>query len=159
MRVHDVPTTSVAGKAGKFSLLMTWTEEVVAELTRLYVPTTPSILFTDGNNMLKVIRTSWPIRTLKHDDLAQAFLNRQSRDLCRPSLTWTTSANGNNIESINIYTSGGNKCSTTIPITVPSPVAATNGATKEQVGSDPLTLWVTMAGASRQYAFSKGVVL
>lgn len=109
--------------------------------------------------MLTTLRTSWPIKTLKHDDLAQAFLNRQSRDLCRPSMTWTTSANGNEIESINVYTAGGNKCATTIPVTLSSPVSATNGATKEQLGSDPLTLWVTMAGASRQYVFSKGIAL
>lgn len=99
------------------------------------------------------------MKTLKHDDLMQAFLNRQTRDQCRPSLTWQTSADGKSIESINVYTAGGNKCGTTIPITVPAAVASNTGATKEQVGSDPLTLWVTMSGASRSYKFSKAVPL
>jgi hypothetical protein len=35
MRVADVPTTTVNGQAGQFSLLMTWVEVIVAELTRL----------------------------------------------------------------------------------------------------------------------------
>jgi hypothetical protein len=98
--------------------------------------------------------TTWPMRTLKHDDLAQAFLNRQTRDLCRPSMTYTTSADGANIESINVYTAGGNNCKTPIPITVPVATSTTTGATKEQLGSDPLTLWVTMSGASRNYKFT-----
>jgi hypothetical protein len=74
-------------------------------------------------------------------------------------MTWTTSANGANIESVTVYTAGGNKCGTTIPITVPAAVTSTTGATKEQLGNDPLTLWVTMSGASRQYKFSKAVQL
>ncbi|KAF1851495.1 uncharacterized protein K460DRAFT_391756 [Cucurbitaria berberidis CBS 394.84] len=138
MRVNDVPTTSVNGKRGQYSLLMTWTEVITAEIMRL---------------------TTWPLKTLKHDDLAQAFLNRQTRDLCRPSMTWTTSANGDSIESVNVYTAGGNNCKTTIPITVPAAVSSTTGATKEQLGSDPLTLWVTMSGASRNYKFTTAVKL
>lgn len=35
MRVNDVPTTTVNGKRGQFSLLMTWVEVVVGELMRL----------------------------------------------------------------------------------------------------------------------------
>lgn len=99
------------------------------------------------------------MKTLKHDDLMQQFLNRQTRDKCRPSMTWQTSADGNSIESISVYTAGGNKCDTTIPITVPSAVASNTGATSEQLGTDPLTLWVTMNGASRTYKFSKPVPL
>lgn len=99
------------------------------------------------------------MKTLKHDDLAQAFLNRQTRDLCRPSLTYTTTADGKSIDSISVYTAGGNKCGTTIPITLPAAVSSTTGATKEQLGTDPLTLWVTMSGASRTYKFSKAIPL
>ncbi|KAF2853422.1 hypothetical protein T440DRAFT_305819 [Plenodomus tracheiphilus IPT5] len=138
MRVNDVPTTTVNGKRGQYSLLMTWLEVVTTEMMRY---------------------TTWPFKTLKHDDIAQQFINRQVRDLCRPSMTWTSSANGANIESVNVYTAGGNNCKTTIPITVPGTVASTTGATKEQLGSDPLTLWVTMSGASRSYMFSKAIPL
>jgi hypothetical protein len=138
MRVNDVPTTTVAGKKGQYSLLMTWVETVATELVRL---------------------TTWPVKTLKHDDIAQAFLNRQTRDQCRPSLTWTTTADGKGIDTINVYTAGGNKCGTTIPITVPTTPSTTTGATKEQLGADPLTLWITMSGASRSYKFSKAIPL
>jgi hypothetical protein len=138
MRVHDVSSTTRGNKQGQFSLLMSWIEVVTAELIRV---------------------TTWPIRSLKHDDLAVVFLNRQTRDLCRPSMTWTTSTTGNEIEAVNIYTAGGNKCGTPIPITVPSAVSSNTGATNEQLGNDPLTLWVTMSGASRQYKFSKSIPL
>lgn len=74
-------------------------------------------------------------------------------------MTWTTSANGANIESVQVYTAGGNSCKTTIPITVPTTVSSTTGATKEQIGTDPLTLWVTMSGASRSYKFSSAIKL
>jgi len=74
-------------------------------------------------------------------------------------MTWTTSVDGASIESINVYTAGGNICETTIPITVPVAVSNTAGATQEQVGSDPLTLWVTMTGASRAYQFSTAMKL
>jgi hypothetical protein len=94
------------------------------------------------------------MKTLKHDDLAQTFLNRQARDLCRPSLTYTTSDSGASIESFNVYTANGNNCKTPIPVTVPVATSSTTGATKEQLGSDPLTLWVTMSGAGRNYKFT-----
>jgi hypothetical protein len=35
MRVNDVPTTSVNGVRGQYSLLMTWIEAVSAEMMRL----------------------------------------------------------------------------------------------------------------------------
>ncbi|KAL5381573.1 hypothetical protein DPSP01_007025 [Paraphaeosphaeria sporulosa] len=138
LRVNDVPQTTVNGKKGQFSLLMTWVETVSAEIMRL---------------------TTWPFKTLKHDDLAATFLARQARDQCRPSLTWQTSADGKGIESVTVYTAGGNKCGTTIPVTFPITPAQSTGATKEQIGTDPLTYWVTMSGASRTYTFSRALPL
>jgi hypothetical protein len=35
LRVNDVPQTTVVGKQGKYSLLMTWVETVAAEMMRL----------------------------------------------------------------------------------------------------------------------------
>lgn len=99
------------------------------------------------------------MKTLKHDDIAQQFLNRQTRDLCRPSMTWKTSTNGASIESVSVFTAGGNSCGATIPVTVPGSVADSTGATREQLGSDPLTLWVSMSGASRTYRLSSALPL
>ncbi|KAH9880683.1 hypothetical protein IAQ61_000977 [Plenodomus lingam] len=138
MRVNDVPATTINGVRGQYSLLMSWVEVITAEMMKY---------------------TTWPFKTLKHDDIAQQFVNRQVRDLCRPSMTWTTSADGARIESVNVYTAGGNQCATPIPITIPCNVDSTTGATMEQLGSDPLTLWVTMSGASRLYKLSKAITL
>jgi hypothetical protein len=74
-------------------------------------------------------------------------------------MTWKTSAKGDEIEAVNIYTAGGNRCGTPIPITVPGGVTSNTGATSEQLGNDPLTLWVSMSGASRQYKFTKAIAL
>jgi hypothetical protein len=74
-------------------------------------------------------------------------------------MTWKTTTDGKSIESITVYTAGGNKCGTTIPITLPVDVSSSTGATKEQIGTDPLTLWVTMSGASRTYKFSRPIPL
>ena len=73
-------------------------------------------------------------------------------------MTWQTSSSGATIESVTVY-AANNKCGTTIPITLPTTVSSTTGATKEQVGSDPLTLWVTMSGAARTYKFSKAIAI
>jgi len=35
MRVSDVPSTTVNGKSGQYSLLMTWVEVITAEMMRL----------------------------------------------------------------------------------------------------------------------------
>lgn len=72
-------------------------------------------------------------------------------------MTWTTSEGGDGIQSINVYTANGNRCGTTVPITVPSAVTSSAGATNEQLGTDPLTMWVTMSGASRRYTFQRPI--
>lgn len=74
-------------------------------------------------------------------------------------MTWQTSSDGKSIESVTVYSAGGNKCGTTIPITVPAAVSSNTGATKEQLGTDPLTLWVTLSGEARTYKFSKAIPL
>lgn len=103
--------------------------------------------------------TTWPFKTLKHDDLTNQFLNRQTRDQCRPSMTWQNTADGKGIQSVTVYTAKSNQCDTTIPITVPITPTSTEGATKEQIGTDPLTLWVTMSGKAQTYTFGKPLPL
>lgn len=44
MRVSDVPATTINGKSGQYSLLMTWLEVVVTEMTRLCVKRPPALL-------------------------------------------------------------------------------------------------------------------
>ncbi|KAF2188804.1 putative extracellular serine-rich protein [Zopfia rhizophila CBS 207.26] len=135
MRVSDTSEITVNGVKKKYSLLMAWTEVVVQELVRL---------------------TQWPIITLKHDDIAKAIINRKARDECSPNLTYQLSNDRKSITGVTVN-AANSKCSMTIPVTFPGAVGSADGATKEQVGKDPLTLWVKLDGRARSYSLSSPV--
>ncbi|KAF2808373.1 uncharacterized protein BDZ99DRAFT_445777 [Mytilinidion resinicola] len=137
LRQTDVASTVVNGSSQQLSLLQIWVETVVAEMTRL---------------------VTWPFITLKHDDLALQFVNRQTRDNCNPNINYNLSKDGKSIISVTV-TANDNTCATTIPVTFPGPVTSTSGATTEQVGTDPLTLWVTMSGSARTYTLTTAIQL
>lgn len=127
MRAGDTGTaTTAAAEYTNLSLLQIWVEELVDEMTRL---------------------VSWPIITLKQDDLGRAFVARRQRDECQPALTINYSADGHNLVGVTLSAADTN-CAVEIPVSFPGPVKDTKGARSEQIGSDPLTLWVTPAGAS-----------
>ncbi|KAF2468683.1 putative extracellular serine-rich protein [Lindgomyces ingoldianus] len=132
MRVSDTTKFTLNGVNKKYSLLMAWTETILGEVVRL---------------------TQWPIITLKHDDIAKAWINRKTRDECLPNLTYQLSSDRKTITGVTVNAANA-KCSTPIPLTVPSGVASAASATKEQVGKDPLTLWVTLGGSAKSYSFS-----
>jgi hypothetical protein len=93
--------------------------------------------------------------TKKHDDIAQAYLDRMARDQCSPSLTWNFSEDHKFLASVTLTTATQNRCKVAIPVTFPSGVARLPpGSTREQVGSDPLTVWVSMNGAPVTMALS-----
>jgi hypothetical protein len=72
------------------------------------------------------------------------------RDQCSPVLTWNYSDDGKSVVSVTVGTAMGNKCNTPIPVTVPSNVRSVpQGARKEQIGSDPLTVWVKLNGQAQ----------
>ncbi|KAJ9652490.1 hypothetical protein H2201_009218, partial [Coniosporium apollinis] len=119
MRQIDMPNTEVNGVAAKLSLLQIWVEVIVQEMVRL---------------------VSWPIVSLKHDDIGVVFQQREIRDKCQPNMVYNYSADGKSIISVTVSTNG-NTCGTPIPVTFPGAVTATTGATQEKVGGDPLTLW------------------
>jgi hypothetical protein len=132
MRVSDTPKTTLLGKNKKWSLLMAWTESVIGEVIRL---------------------TQWPIITLKHDDIANAIINRKTRDECQPNLSYQLSDDRKSITSVTVNAANA-KCGTAIPVTFPGAVASASSATKEQVGKDPLTLWVSLGGSKKTYSLS-----
>jgi hypothetical protein len=104
--------------------------------------------------------TQFPIITLKHDDIAKAVIARKTRDECFPNLTYTLSDDRKSITSVTVNAANAS-CGTAIPVTVPGSVgvASAAGATKEQVGKDPLTLWVTLGGGARTYHLGKELAL
>jgi hypothetical protein len=107
------------------------------------------VCFAKYLKKLTIIRTDWPMITKKHDDIGQAFLDRMARDQCSPILTWNYDEYVQNIVSVTLTTALQNRCKVPIPVTIP--VNAANplppGTTTEQLGSDPLTLWLKMTGS------------
>lgn len=68
-----------------------------------------------------------------------------TRDLCQPNLVWDLDTNSKTITGATV-TSSKMTCSESIPVTFPGPVVDSQGFKTEQLGSDPLTIWVTMSG-------------
>jgi hypothetical protein len=98
--------------------------------------------------------------TKKHDDISQAFIDRMARDQCSPSLTWNYSEDNEYLVSVTLSTATQNRCRVPIPVTFPSGVTRIpQGATREQLGSDPLTLWVAMNGSPVTMTLSPAIPL
>ena len=57
LRSGDVDQITVGSVSGNLSLLQIWVETIIQEMGRL---------------------TDWPVRSLKHDDIAQVFLDRET---------------------------------------------------------------------------------
>ncbi|KAH6984590.1 hypothetical protein BKA56DRAFT_481636 [Ilyonectria sp. MPI-CAGE-AT-0026] len=137
MRQSNVDTITIGDQTGSMSLVMSWTETMVQELLRL---------------------TSWPIQSLKHDDLAQYFIDRKTRDACSPKLAYTYSSDGTKIESVTVSATG-NTCSVPIPVTIPSGSATASGGslTADVVGAEPPIQWVTLSGTAVTLTLSSPV--
>lgn len=117
--------------------------------------------------------TTWPIKTLTLDHLAANFLNRMRLDACSPQLTYNLSSNANatgrgtTIDSVTLSAASTvlqPACAgVRIPVTFPGPVkqvsssSTTSTTTTEQVGSDPLTVWVTWMGVDVTFELQTGV--
>jgi len=127
MRQIDRPSFTVGDQTGTLSLLQIWVETVLQELMRL---------------------TTWPVTTLKHDDVAIQFNQRMARDQCNYGLTWNYNTAGNAVTSVTV-TANNNKCSAPIPVTLPSAGVSVSGgtATTEKLGNDTPIVWVTLNGS------------
>ncbi|KAH6682458.1 hypothetical protein B0J14DRAFT_573628 [Halenospora varia] len=119
-----VTNITLNGVPGQYSMLQAWVETVLGEVGRL---------------------VTWPIITLKQDDLATSFLDRMTRDACNPILTYNVDASSKAIVSVTI-TTDGNLCSKPVPVTIPGGVTSSLGHITEQIGTDPLTIWTVMNG-------------
>lgn len=79
-----------------------------------------------------------------------------TRDACSYGLTYAVTSGS--ITGVTV-TANGNTCGTSIPVTVPGTVTDTKGFTTEQIGSDPLTIWVQMSGSPVTFTLSQPVAL
>jgi len=138
MRSGDVGSFTIGKQVGTFSILQIWVETVTQEMTRL---------------------TSWPLISIKQDDLAQQFTDRMTRDKCAPSLVYNFDDSSKHITSATLTTSGN--CTASIPVTFPAAASADALGTsrKEQLGSDPLTIWADMTGAARTFTLTTPLAL
>ncbi|TVY84662.1 hypothetical protein LSUE1_G001269 [Lachnellula suecica] len=136
----EAPAISVNGISGHYSLLMVWVETIVAEFTRL---------------------VNWPITSQTHGDLAGNFMSRMARDACKPNLSWVMDPSQKIITGITVTATGNtgiiNKCTEALPVTFPGAVKNTQGYRQEQLGSDPLTLWVNLTGTPVTFTLSTPV--
>ncbi|KAH8686270.1 hypothetical protein BGZ61DRAFT_533827 [Ilyonectria robusta] len=127
MHQTTVSSITIGTQSGQMSLVMSWTETMVQEMMRL---------------------TNWPMQSLKHDDIAQYFLDRQALDNCNPKLSYSFSGDGTKLKAVTV-TADGNSCSVPVPVTIPSgSVSASGGSIKSDVvGSEPPIQWVTLSGS------------
>lgn len=79
-----------------------------------------------------------------------------ARDACSYGLTYAVTSGS--ITGVTV-TANGNTCGTSIPVTVPGKVTDTQGFTTEQIGSDPLTIWVQMSGSPVTFTLSQPIAL
>ncbi|KAH7150557.1 hypothetical protein B0J13DRAFT_440146, partial [Dactylonectria estremocensis] len=137
MHTTTVSSITVGSQSGKMSLVTSWTETMVQEMMRL---------------------TNWPIKSLKHDDIAQYFLDRTTLDSCKPKLSYSWNSDGTSIKSVTV-TSTGNTCSVPVPVTIPSGSATASGGalTADVLGSEPPIQWVTLNGSPVTLSLSSPV--
>lgn len=94
--------------------------------------------------------------TLKHDDISRAVIARKMRDECLPNLIYQLSDDRRSITEV-VVNAKNTQCETSIPVTVPGNVVSAASATKEKLGKDPLTLWVSLGGGAKSYSLSNAV--
>jgi len=76
-----------------------------------------------------------------------------TRDLCAPEITYSVDSAAQTVTGVTV-TAKGNTCEAEIPVTVPGAVVDTYGFRTEQIGSDPLTIWVQLTGESVLRSFT-----
>lgn len=140
LRVTDVSNTTINGITKQRSLLQMWMESVVSEFNGL---------------------VTWPMITKSHDQLATVFMNRMLKDQCSPKvrLLYTTSGGVTKITGFQV-TATSNICSAPIPVTLPGgSVTSLQSSTTEQIGSDPVTLWIPLKGSAKTFTLTNPIVL
>ncbi|KAJ5192756.1 hypothetical protein N7449_008898 [Penicillium cf. viridicatum] len=130
LRNIDVDPITINGVSEKYSIMQAWVETQVQEFVRL---------------------AEWPIITLTHQEMSASFLARFNRDKCGYSLSYATS--DKKITAVTVSATG-NTCIDPIPVTFPVAPTSTQGFATEQLGADPLTVWVKLSGSPVTFTLS-----
>jgi hypothetical protein len=72
------------------------------------------------------------------------FTARAARDACGYSISWTVDAD--QITGVTVSSDNKNTCDHPIPVTFPVSPTSTLDFQTEQIGHDPLTVWVSLTG-------------
>jgi hypothetical protein len=88
--------------------------------------------------------------------MSENFLQRYTRDQCAYALGYEIS--GGFITGVRV-TAKDNMCGAKIPVTLPVAVAGNQGFTTEQLGADPLTVWVQLSGQPVSLALATPIAL
>lgn len=83
--------------------------------------------------------------------MSASFLARFNRDKCGYSLSYATS--NQKITAVTVSATG-NTCTDPIPVTFPVAPTSTQGFATEQLGADPLTVWVKLSGSPVTFTLS-----
>jgi hypothetical protein len=88
--------------------------------------------------------------------MSENFLARYQRDQCGYGLSYAVA--DKKITAVTV-TATGNTCSRPIPVTFPVAPTSTQGYATEQLGSDPLTVWVQLSGSPVTFTLSTPIAL
>lgn len=88
--------------------------------------------------------------------MSAGFLARFNRDKCGYALSYAIA--NKQITAVTVSATG-NTCSEPVPVTFPVAPTSTQGFTTEQVGSDPLTVWVKLSGSPVTFTLSTPIAL
>ncbi|OQE18920.1 hypothetical protein PENFLA_c020G00457 [Penicillium flavigenum] len=135
LRNIDVDPITINGVSEKYSIMQAWVEVQVQEFVRL---------------------AEWPIITLTHQEMSASFLARFNRDKCGYSLSYATS--NQKITAVTVSATG-NTCTEPIPVTFPVAPTSTQGFATEQLGADPLTVWIKLTGSPVTFTLSTPISL
>ncbi|KAI8809971.1 hypothetical protein BJ742DRAFT_889299 [Cladochytrium replicatum] len=117
-------SVTIGTVSGTFSLVQQWTEHVVQKLNAT---------------------VSWPVRSLKLDDLMDAFLARERRDACGLSSTLVLSNDGSTLLGVEVVSSKTCKGVITVPIAssaVKVDSEVERSIQRDQLGKEPFVVWM-----------------
>ena len=140
LRIADLAPTTINGVTKQRSLYMMWAETVGPALTSL---------------------VNWPIVNIGNDELFDYYTGRMIKDKCNPTTELILSTTGNTTQITGfIVDCTGSTCPRPIPVTIPGgSVTNLQGSTTEQIGNDPLTLWVPLSGSPVSFNLTQPITM
>ncbi|OUM59544.1 hypothetical protein PIROE2DRAFT_14877 [Piromyces sp. E2] len=149
LRNEDFPETVVGGKVkGKFGMMQQWVERMVIELNKYF---------------------DLPVLSVKMDDLAATYIDRISRDSCKPYYTMVIDKETNIIKEVKVESTNELELSIVgdYPAKCRAPLLAMRNAgfmkndeiEIEKIGKEPETGWIVLdkPGSPKSFKFAKEI--